>query len=166
MDTGKNELSKEIVEKIRKDVTKEPTEEEKKYDEKYTDIQTITNIFCAVMKFDEKAHDKYINYIFDEGKIWVFTDTDGLISKDFLFNIVLRMEKIDEPITLLCSLINEKGVFEAVKIIFYDDGNYEIFESRNIEKSIRNIVVGKIELCGRLWKRMKMLILEEKSEEK
>ena len=165
MDTGKNELSKEMVEKIREDATKEPTEEEKKYDEKYTGIQTITNIFCAVMRFDEKAHDKYINYIFDEGKIWVFTDTDGLISKDFLFNIVLRMDKIDEPIRMRYSLVNEKGVFGVAKIIFYDDGNYEIFESRNIEKTIRDIVVGEIELCGRLWKRMKTLISEEKSKD-
>ena len=81
MDTGELTLDQKTIEEIRKDVLS-PSEEDVKLDEKYTMIQTITNIFCAVMGFDEEKHDKYINYIFEDGKVWVYTDYDGIISKE------------------------------------------------------------------------------------
>ena len=46
MDTGKNELSKEICEELSGVFKEEPTAEEIALDRKYTDIQTVTSMIC------------------------------------------------------------------------------------------------------------------------
>ena len=121
MDTGELTLDQKTIEEIRKEVLS-PSEEDIKLDEKYTMIQTITNIFCAVMGFDEEKHDKYINYIFEDGKIWIYTDYDGLISKDYLTNIMLKMPSVDEDLVLEFSEITPEKVIKIGEISFEKSG--------------------------------------------
>lgn len=134
MDNGELTLDQKTIEEIRKDVLS-PTEEDIKLDEKYTTTQTITNIFCAVMAFDEEKHDKYINYIFGDGIIWNYTDYDGIISKDFLLNFVLEMKSIDEPIKLKIAEISDGKVLEIGAILFEKSGceNFGVFTFSNSE---------------------------------
>lgn len=134
MDTGDLTLSEETIEQIRKDVVASKPEDEE-LDRKYTTIQTVTNIFCAVMAFDEEKHDKYINYIFGDGIVWSYTDYDGIISKDFLLNFVLEMKAIDEPIKLKIAEISGGKVLEIGAISFEKSGceNFGVFTFSNSE---------------------------------
>lgn len=139
MDAGELTLNQKTIEEIRKDVLS-PSEENIKLDEKYTMIQTITNIFCAVMGFDEEKHDKYINYIFEDGKVWIYTDYDGVISKDYLTNIILKMPSIDEDLVLEFSEITPEKVTKIGEISFEKSGvkksDFCFFEKEELKKAV------------------------------
>jgi len=126
MYTG-DKLSDEMAEKMREAFEEGPTEEEIKLDKKYTDIQFITNIVCAMLKFDEKLYNENIIFKFENGVVWVYTDVNGLISDKYLFNITLRMEDIDKPLELFVSHIREFGVTNIAVISFKNDGKCDIY---------------------------------------
>lgn len=139
MDTGELTLDQKTIKEIRKEVLS-PSEEDIKLDEKYTMIQTITNIFCAVMRFDEEKHDKYINYIFEDGKVWIYTDYDGIISKDYLTNIILKMPSIDDDLVLEFSEITPEKVTKIGEISFGKSGVKKSLV-RNFQKNeVKNVI--------------------------
>lgn len=110
----KDEIKDEILmsaKEVEKDyISKEMSPEEIAMDKKYTDIQVVGNIVWSILKFDAEKHDKLVNYIFDDGIVWKYTDTEGYISKDYLFNLTLRMSDITKPLELFVSHVHQLGV--------------------------------------------------------
>ena len=128
------------------------------YEDKMTDIITLTNIFCSALRFDEEAYEKYINYIFDNDKIWVYNDTEHYICNDEDINVVLLMPNVNKPLSLIVAVKTGIGTNNAGILSLHSNGDSKlVMLDEKLPRESRAKIYNLLYFCEKLWKRVKKL---------